>query len=114
MVSRCVNPSCKSEFWLLNTGDLYALERREADTEFFWLCSDCGKDHTLTVDARGQVTVCPRAEVGHFRPPSREYDLRLLARPVLSRVHLPEARPGDRPHTPAYMRTGVPVMSEAA
>ena len=36
MVSRCYNPACGSEFKLLNTGALYALESKSADTEFFW------------------------------------------------------------------------------
>jgi hypothetical protein len=35
MVSCCVNPACRAEFRSLNTGDIYAVERRSADTEFF-------------------------------------------------------------------------------
>jgi len=41
MVSCCVNPACRTEFRSLNTGVLYAVERRSVDTEFFWLCSAC-------------------------------------------------------------------------
>lgn len=44
MASRCVNPACRTEFKFSNTGDLYALERRSADTGFFWLCFACLRD----------------------------------------------------------------------
>jgi hypothetical protein len=37
MIERCVNPTCRTEFNLLNAGDHYAYDRRSADTEFFWL-----------------------------------------------------------------------------
>ena len=62
MVSCCVNPACRTEFKLLNTGDLYALERRSADTEFFWLCSACVPVVALGLDAMGGVSVRPRSD----------------------------------------------------
>jgi len=34
MINDCFNPACRAEFRSLSGGDLYALERRSADTEF--------------------------------------------------------------------------------
>ena len=53
MVSSWVNPACSTEFKLLNTGDIYALERRYSNTEFFWLCSACVLVVALCLDAAG-------------------------------------------------------------
>ncbi len=57
MVSCCANPPCRIEFKLLNGGDLYALERRSANTEFFWLCSACVPMVALRLDAMGGVSL---------------------------------------------------------
>jgi len=114
MVSQCVNPSCESKFWLLNTGDLYALERRSADTEFFWLCSACSKKLALALDSRGRVTVLPRAQALHPQPPRPDADLRLIARPLLSKPWLQDRHFSDLSRTPAYMRSGSVHSSEAA
>jgi len=57
MVSRCVNPQCHAEFRFLNEGNLFALERRSADTEFFWLCPSCIPHLCVSLDAMGHVTV---------------------------------------------------------
>lgn len=62
MVSSCANPLCRTEFKLLNTGDIYAFERRSANTEFFWLCSACVPVVSLCLDAAGGVSVRPRTE----------------------------------------------------
>ena len=41
MINCCVNPDCSTEFKVFNAGNLYALETRSANTEFFWLCPAC-------------------------------------------------------------------------
>ena len=69
MVSCCVNPACRAEFKLLNTGDLYALERRSADTEFFWLCFACALVVAPGLDAMGGVSVRTRSDARHPQLP---------------------------------------------
>ena len=86
MVSCCVNPACRTEFKLLNTGDLYALERRSADTEFFWLCSACALVVALGLDARGGVSVRPRSDARHPQIPHLDNRLRLVARTSVERT----------------------------
>ena len=80
MVSCCVNPDCRTEFKLFNTGDLYALERRSADTEFFWLCSACAPVVAVGLDAIGGVSVTQRSVGRRPQPPHLESCLRLVAR----------------------------------
>jgi len=82
MVNCCVNPVCRAEFKLLNTGDLYAYERPTADTEFFWVCSACGPEVNLHLDARGGVSVRPRSDINRAQPPHPDGHLRLVARPM--------------------------------
>jgi hypothetical protein len=82
MVRRCNNPACGSEFKLLNTGALYALERKSADTEFFWLCSECAPLFDLCLDPHGKVEVKPRACRKPEQPPHGDPVLRLVAGPV--------------------------------
>ena len=72
MVNDCVNPACGTELNVFNTGELYALERRSADTEFFWLCPACVPVVTLGLDATGSVAY--------------ERDLAVNARNRLSRI----------------------------
>jgi hypothetical protein len=57
MVSSCINPACHTELKLLRSGDLYALERRSANTEFFWLCAACVPVVSLFLDLTGSVSV---------------------------------------------------------
>jgi hypothetical protein len=57
MVSSCINPACHTELKLLGSGDLYALERRSMDTEFFWLCAACVPLVSLVLDLTGSVSV---------------------------------------------------------
>ena len=80
MVNRCVNPACREEFKLLNAGDLYAHEKRSADTEFFWLCSTCASRFDLRLDPMGRVSLRPRG--GRPLPPHPEGLLRLVSRAV--------------------------------
>jgi hypothetical protein len=82
MVSHCVNPTCRTEFQLFNTGEIYAHERPTADTKFFWLCSACGPKVELYLDPGGCVSVRPRSDVNRPQPPHPEGYLRLVARPM--------------------------------
>jgi hypothetical protein len=86
MVSCCVNPACRTEFKLLNTGYLYALEKRSADTEFFWLCSACALVVAPGLDAMGGVSVRPRSDARHPQLPRLDSRLRLIARPSVERT----------------------------
>lgn len=79
MVRCCVNPACCAELRSLNTGALYAVERRSTDTEFFWLCSNCVSRVALSVDPMGCVSVGPTFDVVGPQPPHRGGYLRLVA-----------------------------------
>lgn len=97
MLKRCVNPACHEEFKLLNGGDLYALERRSTDTEFFWLCSTCACMYELYLDATGYVTVRTGSVIHHSPPPHPDAYLRLISRQIRPR---PNAMPsGERTST---------------
>jgi hypothetical protein len=80
MVKRCVNLRCREEFKLLNGGDLYALERRSANTEFFWLCSACACAYELSLDLTGCVSVRELSLVHRVPPPHPDANLRLISR----------------------------------
>jgi hypothetical protein len=82
MVSCCVNPACRIEFRSLNTGVIYAVERRSADTEFFWLCSACVLVVALSLDSMGNVSVGPKCDAGHLQAPHPDSRLRLVYSPV--------------------------------
>jgi len=97
MVQHCFNPACHQEFRLLHAGDLYALERQSADTEFFWLCSDCASRFDLYLEASGVVVLGVQ---GSVRPPRRssvEGELHLI-----SRCARPAPRPDSRPTAERY------------
>jgi hypothetical protein len=80
MVKRCVNSSCHEEFKLLNGGDLYALERRSVNTEFFWLCSACARVFELYLDPMGTVLVRNGSLIHRVPPPHPDVNLRLISR----------------------------------
>ena len=86
MVSCCANPACRIEFKLLNGGDLYALERRSADTEFFWLCSACVPMVALRLDAMGGVSARLRSDALRPQPPHSDSLLRLVSRFSMDRT----------------------------
>jgi len=79
MVNRCANPVCQAEFSLWNSGDIYAMERRSADTEFFWLCARCTDTMRPTLDSSGNLCVIPLTPQAYRRPPHPDHDLRLVA-----------------------------------
>jgi hypothetical protein len=70
---------CRTEFRILNPGDLYALERRSTDTEFFWLCSSCVSRVALSLDPIGCVSVRPQSDAVHPQPPHPDRYPRLVA-----------------------------------
>jgi|ERR1700722_10367179 hypothetical protein len=113
MVSRCVNPACHAEFRSLNTGDIYAVERRFSDTEFFWLCSACVPLVVLSLDSTGSVFVGSRGDAGRLREPHPNSRLRLVYSPV---EHTPWRRAGlARGLTlPVHLRNPLPASSEVA
>jgi len=97
MVKRCVNSTCHEEFKLLNGGDLYALERRSANTEFFWLCPACSCEYELYLDPTGMVTVQARCLIHRVPPPHPDANLRLISRLTRPR---PDTMPsGERAST---------------
>ena len=62
MVKNCANPVCRTAFRLLESGDLYALEQKTADTQFFWLCPVCASRFVLHLNAWGGVVLSLRGE----------------------------------------------------
>ncbi|MBB5060957.1 hypothetical protein HDF16_005693 [Granulicella aggregans] len=80
MVDVCVNPTCKTAFTTLTTGDLYALENRSANTEFFWLCSACVPSVVPFLDLHGRVSVGSRL----VRIPWSKFDAEIQLRLVHS------------------------------
>jgi len=98
MVDCCINPACRADFKLLSGGDLYALERRSADTEFFWLCSECASVFDLSLDALGRVGVRQRGDRGEYlRSPHPEGNLRLVTRAVRSLPWRDDTPASERP-----------------
>ena len=80
MVQHCFNPACRREFQLLHAGDLYALEWGSADTEFFWLCSDCACKFDLAVNQSGVVELSARGQRRAYARVARDGELRLVSR----------------------------------
>jgi hypothetical protein len=79
MINQCVNPACRTEFRLFNSGDLYAVDRPHGYPEYFWVCSSCASKFNVSVDPMGLVSLRPRPE-GH--PASKvlaHSNLRLVA-----------------------------------
>ncbi len=113
MASSCVNPACRTEFKFFNTGDLYALERRSADTEFFWLCSACVPSVALYLDPTGCVSVRPRCDAVRPQPPHPDCYLRLVAqRKLRTPWHRVILAPGPT-LSRGYGRDPLPSSSEA-
>jgi len=78
MINCCANPACQAECRSLGSGDLYALERRSANTEFFWICSSCATIYGLCLGETGKMSLQSRLEVRPPRPPRSEICLRLI------------------------------------
>ena len=114
MVTSCVNPGCRTEFKFLNTGDLYALERRSTDTEFFWLCSACVPVVALSLDPMGSVSVRRKSDAVLPQPPHPDGYLRLVAqRKLCTPWHRASLARGLKLSS-GYGRNPLPSSSEAA
>ncbi len=70
MLSKCANPTCKNPFHYLRDGKLYQMEtgvggpqlvggkKPQHKVEYFWLCSNCAPQMTLTyTPGKGVMTV---------------------------------------------------------
>jgi hypothetical protein len=113
MVNCCINPACRCEFKLFSSGNLYAHERPVADTEFFWLCSECVSKVDLHLDTAGHVSTRSRGN-DRRRPPHPDGDLRLVSRPIL-RVPWQHMTPaGEREPLAGVGFDRVPLHCEAA
>jgi hypothetical protein len=97
MVGSCVNPACGAEFKQLSGGDLYALERRASDTEFFWLCSGCAAVFDLWRDVSGKVGLRRRGAGGRMRSPQPDGNLRLVTRGLRSLPRRDDSPASGRP-----------------
>jgi hypothetical protein len=86
MVNCCVNPACGTEFRLVHSGDLYAIDRPYTDTEFFWICSNCSSRFDLALDSMGRLLLRPREDSQPAYTPPFPARLRLVAR---ARRHMP-------------------------
>lgn len=102
MVKYCINPDCRVEFKVYNSGYLYAHERPSHDTEFFWLCSPCATRLIPALDEAGCVVIRPRTAGMNFLPPRRCGDLRVLSAPAQRLPWRKNAPAGERiPPVPA-------------
>jgi hypothetical protein len=79
MVNRCANPACRTKLRLLNSGDLYAIERPLGVADHFWLCSNCASTLIPVVDSMGIVSLKPREDSRPANPPQTTTTLRLVA-----------------------------------
>jgi hypothetical protein len=79
MIDQCVNPACRTEFRLFNSGDLYAIDLPHRDPEHFWVCSACASKFNVSVDPMGIVSLVPRSELDPASPVHPHVNLRLVA-----------------------------------
>lgn len=96
MVKHCINPACRVEFKVYNSGYLYAHERPSHDTEFFWLCSPCATKVVPVLDDDEHVGIRPRTAGMHFLPPRRGGDLRVVSAPAQRLPWRKNAPAGER------------------
>ena len=79
MVNSCVNPDCGNELKTLNAGHFYAVERRSANTELFWLCPTCVTGFIFCLDLKNSPVVRPRSDRELRRPPHPDSRLLLVS-----------------------------------
>jgi hypothetical protein len=106
MVDCCANPGCHADFRLFNSGDLYALERRSTNTEFFWLCSECAPQFDLLLDIAGRLTFRSRGERGQRRPDNPDRSLRLVSRAATQNTWRNAIPSGESRVTPNFSDQG--------
>ena len=72
MLSKCANPACTTPFHYLRDGRLFQMEtgvgpqlvgskKPQAKVEYFWLCSRCSAEITLSYERGKGVTTVPLA-----------------------------------------------------
>jgi hypothetical protein len=93
MVNRCVNPGCEEQFKCFTAGELYSLDRRSTDTEFFWLCPVCASHFVVCFEPADRVGVKPKAEFHSPERPSPERRLRLVTPRSVGTPRLEAGRP---------------------
>ena len=93
MIKRCINPGCQEEFTCFTAGELYALDRRSADTEFFWLCPVCALHFVVCLEPAGCVLVKARAEFCSRQRPDPERNLRRVTPRSVGTPRLEAGRP---------------------
>ena len=86
MVNCCINPVCRTEFRLLSSGDLYAIEIPSAETEFLWMCAGCASRFNLSLDSAGNLALIPKGRSALGSPPQLQARLHLVAH---TRRHIP-------------------------
>lgn len=72
MVSRCLNPACKTPLLYLRDGRLFSVQKTPSSSmvEHFWLCGDCAKQFDVQISESGVPVIVPREEQEQF-PQSR-------------------------------------------
>ena len=106
MVTCCANPACCNEFRLLNTGDLYAVDKPHAKSEYLRICSNCATHFTPHLDPMGMVSLRLRGEREPAQLPRVHATLRLVAHAV-RRMPWRRAIPASaRPVTESPLRWG--------
>src|SRR5664279_1585918 len=70
MVNCCVNPDCTAEHKLLRIGDVYAIERPGAKTEYVWMCSTCACSFDVSLDPMGVAGLSRRTDKPQPPPPA--------------------------------------------
>ncbi len=86
MVNSCVNPACRTQFRLLKSGDLSAVEGPATKTESFWICSNCASSFKPCIDADGKVSIDFREDGAQERSPQLQVSYRLV---IHARRHMP-------------------------
>jgi hypothetical protein len=109
MVNCCINPVCRTEFRLLSSGDLYAIESPPAEAEFLWMCADCASCFNLSLDSAGNLALVPKGRSALGPPPQLQARLHLVAH---TRRHMPwrnEVPAGAGPRTGSSGNWGAPA-----
>ncbi len=69
MLSHCANPNCKKPLHYLREGKVFLFSRKNSSKqnskpfqllEHYWLCGECSRDWTLTMDGEHGVQLSER------------------------------------------------------
>ncbi len=87
MVSHCANPNCQKPLHYLREGKVFLFSRKNASKqnskmlqvlEHHWLCGDCAREWTLTMDGEDGVQLQRRKQRGLQTPYRRPSPLPAL------------------------------------